>query len=112
MSLNAFFRDTRGHKAQSRSRGEGCSLRAGWSTPFAVYTNDAKDIPKLKDYIKEFGECYEYDIPFWKRYMIDKMISPMAGVSVKARKTELGLEIDEIKALGKRQRRRPQPHVL
>ncbi len=63
---------------------------------FAIYTNDSKDVPRLKDYIKEFGECYEYDIPFWKRYIIDKGISPLSGVRIRAHGSARGLILDEI----------------
>jgi DNA polymerase I len=66
---------------------------------FAIYTSDAKDVPKLKDYIREFGECYEYDIPFWKRYIIDRNVSPLAGARVRAHESEQGLIIDDITRL-------------
>src|SRR5271157_1225536 len=72
------------------------TLRGKPVTVFAIYTNDSKDVPRLKDYIKEFGECYEYDIPFWKRYIIDKGVSPLSGAKVKAHESEQGLIIDEI----------------
>ncbi|VVB77202.1 DNA polymerase [uncultured archaeon] len=72
------------------------TLRGKAVTAFAIYTNDSKDVPRLKDYIKEFGECYEYDIPFWKRYLIDKGISPLSGVSIKAHRSEQGLIVDFI----------------
>ncbi|MGC9057601.1 MAG: DNA-directed DNA polymerase [Candidatus Micrarchaeia archaeon] len=32
---------------------------------------DPADVPKLKDIFAEFGMCYEYDIPFVRRFMID-----------------------------------------
>ena len=44
----------------------------------------------------EFGERYEYDILFWKRYLIDKHISPLSGVRVKAHQDKEQLVIDEI----------------
>jgi len=58
---------------------------------FKIYTNDAKNVPLLKDYIREFGECYEYDIPFWKRYLIDKDLSPMRGADITANEEKAGL---------------------
>jgi DNA polymerase I len=72
------------------------TLKGKEVTVFAIHTNDSKDVPRLKDYIKEFGECYEYDIPFWKRYLIDKGISPLSGARVRAHESGPGLVIDEI----------------
>jgi DNA polymerase I len=72
------------------------TFRGRTVSAFAIYTKDSKDVPRLKDYIKEFGECYEYDIPFWKRYLIDKGISPLSGVRVRVHDSEKGLIIDEI----------------
>ena len=37
----------------------------------------------LKDYVGELGDVTEYDIPFWKRYLIDKDISPLYGIRAK-----------------------------
>ena len=47
-----------------------------------VYAENAKDVPKLKERLSEFGDCYEYDIPFWKRYVIDRGLFPLSGVKV------------------------------
>lgn len=58
------------------------SLKGREVKAFVVATENAKDVPMLKDRLLEFGNCYEYDIPFWKRYIIDKGISPLAGVKV------------------------------
>lgn len=73
-------------------------LRGKKVAALAVYTNDAKDVPRLKGYLEEFGECYEYDIPFWKRYIIDKGLSPLAGVKVSAHESEHGMTVDAISA--------------
>ena len=64
-----------------------------------MHTKDSKDVPKLKEYVQEFGECYEYDILFWKRYVIDKGISPLAGVRIVAHESDLGLEADSVSPL-------------
>jgi DNA polymerase elongation subunit (family B) len=48
---------------------------------FRIYANAAREIPVLKSYMQELGVCYEYDILFWKRYLIDKNLSPLFGIS-------------------------------
>ncbi|MGC8676145.1 MAG: DNA-directed DNA polymerase [Candidatus Micrarchaeia archaeon] len=63
-----------------------------------VYADDAKSIPALKEYLEEFGTCYEYDIPFWKRYLIDKDISPLYGVALEASERDGKLIVDSIKS--------------
>ncbi|MEM0147283.1 MAG: DNA-directed DNA polymerase [Candidatus Micrarchaeaceae archaeon] len=63
---------------------------------FKIYTEDAKNIPQLKSYLEEFGTCYEYDIPFWKRYLIDKDISPLSGISAEVHEESEKLSIDKI----------------
>src|SRR5271157_3339265 len=87
--MNERIEITKVEKADRNLRGKSVSA-------FAIYTRDAKDVPRLKDYMKEFGECYEYDIPFWKRYVIDRGISPLSGARVRAHESDQGLIIDEI----------------
>lgn len=47
-----------------------------------VYAKSTKDIPKLSQAFGEFGERFEYDIVFWKRYLIDKRVSPLSEVEI------------------------------
>ena len=42
-----------------------------------IYSLNTRSIPKLSESMLEFGEVYEYDILFWKRYLIDHNISPL-----------------------------------
>lgn len=71
----------------------------GTETPvLRIEANNTRSIPKLSEYLKEFGSRYEYDILFWKRYLIDKNISPLSGVYVKARKEGEILTVEEIKS--------------
>ncbi len=53
-------------------------------------------IPDLSEYLKELGDRYEYDILFWKRYLIDKRISPLSGVHVKFHEENGRLIVDDI----------------
>ncbi len=63
---------------------------------FRIETDNARNVPKLSDYLKEFGDVYEYDILFWKRYLIDKGLSPLNGVSAEAHEDNGRLVIDRI----------------
>jgi len=45
-----------------------------------VYCNLPKSVPAIRNEIKDWkmiDECYEYDIPFVRRYLIDKAITPL-----------------------------------
>ncbi len=61
-----------------------------------IYSLNTRSIPKLSESMLEFGEVYEYDILFWKRYLIDHNISPLSGVKVKVHAQENYFIIDEI----------------
>ncbi|MDE1860884.1 MAG: ribonuclease H-like domain-containing protein [Candidatus Micrarchaeota archaeon] len=63
-----------------------------------VYTQNARDVPTLSEKLQEFGQRYEYDILFWKRYLIDMRISPLAGVKVHARSANGAMYVDKIEA--------------
>jgi DNA polymerase I len=44
-----------------------------------IITSNPLDIPKLNSAVSEYGKTYEYDIPFAKRYMIDKDLTPITN---------------------------------
>ena len=61
-----------------------------------VEVNNTRHVPKLSESLGEFGKRYEYDILFWKRYLIDKGISPLTGAKVKARMENNRLIVENI----------------
>ena len=71
-------------------------LRGQIVRAYKIEVNNTRHVPKLSDYLKEFGEVYEYDVVFWKRYLIDKDISPMFGVKAKVHKDGKMLVVDAI----------------
>lgn len=73
------------------------SLRGKKVKVLVVYADNAKDVPKLKERLSEFGDCYEYDIPFWKRYIIDRGFSPVSGVKIEVSDGD-GKSIDKIES--------------
>ena len=66
---------------------------------FQVFTDNPRNIPALSEAMREFGECYEHDIVFWKRYIIDKDISPLKGVKVSAHEEDGKLVVDNIESV-------------
>ncbi len=68
---------------------------------FKITINNPRDIPQMSETFRELGTCYESDIVFWKRYLIDKNLSPLSLTYVKAHGQDGDLVIDEIKSLEK-----------
>lgn len=54
---------------------------------FRVYMETPSDIPKFSSYMMRYGKCYEYDIPFSRRYGIDKDVTPLHVYRFSASKT-------------------------
>jgi len=48
-----------------------------------IYFNHPKDIPAERDNLAEFGEVKEADIPFIRRYMLDKGLKPLFDITEK-----------------------------
>ncbi len=51
-----------------------------------VYTTIPPNVPKIEKQVYEMpevSECREYDIPFYKRYLIDKGFRPMETIEIK-----------------------------
>lgn len=44
---------------------------------FQVFVKNTSYVPKLSSVMGQYGTCYEYDIPFAKRYSVDKDIVPL-----------------------------------
>lgn len=69
-----------------------------------VYTTIPPKVPKLRKQVGQLEsvkECREFDIPFYKRYLIDKGISPATWIEVEGQQLEdegfdLALEVKDI----------------
>ncbi len=44
---------------------------------YRVYVSNPTDVPKVAESLRNMGDTYEYDIPFSKRYLIDKEMTPL-----------------------------------
>ncbi len=51
---------------------------------FRVFVGNPAHVPKLSAVLQQYGNCYEYDIPFAKRYSVDSGIEPLANYEIKA----------------------------
>lgn len=51
---------------------------------FKVFVKNPSNVPKLSSAMQQYGSCYEYDIPFAKRYTIDSDLIPLTNYRVKA----------------------------
>ncbi len=68
-------------------------------TVLKAYVKHPRHIPKLKEKIKDWediAQISEYDIPFYKRYLIDKQLKPPSKVYVKGVEIETDGEIKKI----------------
>jgi DNA polymerase I len=68
---------------------------------FKIFLENPRDVPKMSETLAEFGTRYESDIVFWKRYLIDKGISPLSPNSVSAHEENGDLIIDQISSIDK-----------
>jgi DNA polymerase, archaea type len=66
-----------------------------------VFVSNASYVPKLSEAMRHLGDAYENDIPFAKRYVIDKSITQLTMHRIKARKGEKGrLILESIEPTG------------
>ncbi|MFN3384111.1 MAG: DNA-directed DNA polymerase [Archaeoglobaceae archaeon] len=66
-----------------------------------VYAKHPQDVPKLREFFSQFGEVREADIPFAYRYLIDKDLSCMDGVSISGKEVEGKIKSYEIERIEK-----------
>ncbi len=60
---------------------------------FRVFVGNPAHVPKLGAALKQYGECYEYDIPFAKRWSVDNDVEPLANYQIKALDRDGMLEV-------------------
>lgn len=68
-----------------------------------VYARHPQDVPKLREFFSQFGDVREADIPFAYRYLIDKDLACMDGVSISGKEVEgkiKSYEIERIERIG------------
>ncbi len=65
---------------------------------FRIVLRNPRHVPGVSEVMGELGTCYEKDIVFWKRYLIDKGLSPMSAAVVKMHEEGGDMLIDSIRA--------------
>ncbi len=68
-----------------------------------VFLNNASHVPKLSEAMQHLGDAYEKDIPFAKRYAIDKSITPLTMHNIRARKEGKRLILESIEPTGSKE---------
>lgn len=68
-----------------------------------VFLNNAAHVPKLSEAMQHLGDAYEKDIPFAKRYAIDKSITPLTMHNIRARKEGKRLILESIEPTGSKE---------
>ncbi|HLD48746.1 MAG TPA: DNA-directed DNA polymerase, partial [archaeon] len=57
-------------------------LGSGEKEFLKIFVDIPQNVPKVRDEIKKFTDCYEYSINFYKRYLIDKKFYPLDWIDV------------------------------
>ncbi|MEM0149321.1 MAG: DNA-directed DNA polymerase [Candidatus Micrarchaeaceae archaeon] len=66
---------------------------------FRIYMETPSEIPKFSSYMMRYGKCYEYDIPFSRRYGIDKDVTPLHVYRFDAVKTQDYIKLNSMSFL-------------
>lgn len=69
-----------------------------------IYTTVPPKVPKLKSQVEDLSsvdECREFDIPFYKRFLIDRQVQPVTWIEIDGKEVEHGdveiaMEIEDI----------------
>ena len=64
---------------------------------YKVFVKNPSHVPKLSAAMAQYGTCYENDIPFAKRYSIDKEIMPLTNYKISVRKDKGMLVVDSFR---------------
>lgn len=57
---------------------------------YKVFVSNTSYVPKLSSMLGQYGTCYEYDIPFAKRYSVDNQIVPLTYYKIEVSDDEHG----------------------
>ncbi len=67
---------------------------------YKVFVKTPSFVPKLSSEMQHIGECYEFDIPFAKRYVLDKGLFPFVLYEIRVTKQKQGYILNSMKELG------------
>jgi DNA polymerase, archaea type len=63
---------------------------------YQVFVSSTPHVPKLSSAMSQYGYCYEYDIPFAKRYSVDKDIVPLVYYKMNITEKNGSLSLDSV----------------
>lgn len=66
---------------------------------FRIFTQRPEDVPKIRDLLKDWKEIrdeFEYSIPFYRRYIIDRGLYPMTWVEAEGEKSSKQARADVV----------------
>jgi DNA polymerase, archaea type len=66
-----------------------------------VFVKNPSNVPKLAAAMLRYGECYEYDIPFAKRYVLDTGLFPMLPYEIEVAELDGKFALKSIKRISK-----------
>ncbi|MFA4946825.1 MAG: DNA polymerase domain-containing protein, partial [Candidatus Micrarchaeia archaeon] len=71
-----------GSEAPKGFESEPCELLVGGKPRklFKITCGKPGEVPRAAALLREKGECFEFDVPFHRRYLIDKGLEPCGGV--------------------------------
>ncbi|MCL5430615.1 MAG: DNA-directed DNA polymerase [Candidatus Marsarchaeota archaeon] len=79
---------------------------------YKVYTRAPIQVPKLADSLLKFGNCYEYDIPFAKRYMLNSGLFPFTPYSIQFKDDNGRLSLVSIKKIDEEKKPKIDTNLL
>ncbi len=75
-------------------------VRGKPTSALKVYAHLPAHVPKLGEALAAYGTCHEYDIPFAKRYLIDKRLTPFKYYLMETRESGGALHLISFKETG------------
>jgi DNA polymerase, archaea type len=61
---------------------------------YQIFVSNTSHVPKLSSAMGQYGTCYEYDIPFAKRYSVDKEVVPLVYYDIKVKEDNGKLSLE------------------
>ncbi len=63
---------------------------------YKVFVSGTSYVPKLSSAMSQYGTCYEYDIPFAKRYSVDKEVVPLVYYQMNVTENDGKLSLESV----------------
>ncbi len=76
---------------------------------YKVFAGNASHVPKLSAAMAQYGTCYENDIPFAKRYLVDNDIAPLVFYDMTFKEVDGSLFLESV---GSMQEGNPEINIM